>query len=713
MSERPVSRWFLAGVYTGSAVALCLATAEPRLWPCAWLAVAFAAAALARTPAVSIVFVGTWLTHAAALMVGSDWLLLVNEKALDMPGGGSLAFLLLEVTTWATPLALTVSVGHALAARRVPVALWLPIAWGAGEALRFAVLGVDLGDWLMTQWQAPLVLRMLGHLGWWPTTWVCLTAAASMGEAIALRSPRFALAALPAVVLAVAAPPLPSRGVETLEGLAVAHTRSTVDLPHRLPPAEGTDDRLDLVVWPEDAYALRPYLVEGDGSGTRLEPWAPGAHADHLIGLTTASPSGGQLNQAVAVNADGLVLGARAKRHMLPLAERRVFGFGDDRWRPGRVAPLLRVGGTRVIPILCGELFSRAVAAEGRRAGGEVLAVLARDQMMGTPRGRAALLAVQVMRSVELGVPSVRASYAGEASFVSSDGRVLAQSRIGTNGFLRWDRAHGAREFDFRGARVDGARPANDAPRVTGASHVDDRPHVTATSHVDTQPETPRLPAVAVLHAADGPEFRTRCPEGRCAYHPIEHFECAGQRAETVILAGHAAPPGYLGASVADIADAIQCFQPSLVVVDTCFGASAELLEALAGSDVFVVGAPFLVPSSGLRYEPGFFEEGPADERAQHVHDPHGRELFRWRAAREPLHGALRDVERWTPSELRDRVVRRDPTYVRAELAGAGPFLVPVTTRTQDAHATTTAANRRARAVWGSSNAAPRRLDRP
>ena len=78
--------------------------------------------------------------------------------------------------------------------------------------------------------------------------------------------------------------------------------------------------------------------------------------------------------------------------------------------------------------------FQRALVAEGRRAGGELLVVVARDEIMVNDRAKRQLPAVQLLRSVEYGVPSTRASHGGRANFVSSDGRVLAVSDDTRNG---------------------------------------------------------------------------------------------------------------------------------------------------------------------------------------------------------------------------------------------------------------------------------------
>ena len=54
------------------------------------------------------------------------------------------------------------------------------------------------------------------------------------------------------------------------------------------------------------------------------------------------------------------------------------------------------------------------------------------------------------------------------------------------------------------------------------------------------------------------------------------------------------------------MAAAIRCHEPELVVIDTCFSASSELLTALGDLDAVNVAASLLLPSSGFVYGPAF-----------------------------------------------------------------------------------------------------------
>ena len=636
-------------VYAAGGLTLGLAWSPGFAW-LAWFAVALVAVAVHRTPSVGMAFVGGWVAHLISHAVGFAWVPTMNRITFGYAGVSAVAFDLAEFAVWTVghPLALTVA--YAIArdrARdrwRVPVAVWLPLAWLAGERVAFALVGVAIDDWLTTQWTVEPVLRTLGHLGWWPTAIACLLAAACLGQALAERRWQWLMPSGVIASIGLLMPSLPVQGLEHLEGIAAVHLQDAFTLPHRAPPGE----RIELVVWPEDARHLRPYLGTGPARGTRIEPFLPDSPAQHLIGLVTRSPMGRDRNQFVVAAPDGRVVTSRAKRHLMPVAERSWFGLiGDDRMRPGHAAPRFDLGGRPVIPLICGELMARSLVAEGREAGGEVLLVGARDQMMVTEQSQRQLLAVQVLRSVEYGVPSVRSSLGGWASFVSSDGTVLARSERGRNGFLMWDRDRGARGVDFHGRLIDGPAPPAEPPRV------------------------------AVLYSAEVPRFRARCPEGVCRWHTLEDFTCPGQPADTVIVSGHGQPPTYLSHTPAEVAAAVRCFAPELVVMDTCYGASSAIFSALGDLSAIVVAATSLVPVRGLHFGPGFFSDAAPAERAAAVALP-GGELTRWRIDRRRLDAFMHTVDAMPPDDLRAALVRRDPTEARLPLPGAGHILVPV-----------------------------------
>lgn len=644
----PHAVWTLI-CYLASGVLLGIAHVDPRFAAAAWLSAICVALALLWSRRAAAVFGGLCLQQLAAILIGFDWIASMNAVIFDFTPAEALGFFALAMLAGTVPFAAVVTAPFVALHRRLALVWWLPTAYVLGEALRFEVTIVALCDWMLSQWQVEPVLRAVGHLGWWGAHIVCLGAACAIATALAARRLRAAWPALAALGL-FALPPLPIDGVELLEGVAVVHTDSTVDLPHRLP----SDERgppIELLVWPEAAFDLKPRLVEGRTPGARLRPLLHGVDVTHLIGLETVWPRRRPQNQALVVTATGEVSAARAKSRLMPVAEGRVLGLAEDRYLRGEAPPVLDAVGRRVIPLICGEFMSRLLVADGVEAGGELLVALARDQMMLTERARRQLLAAQVMRSVEFGVPSVRASYGGEANVVAPDGRVLARGALGRNGILRWDRRHGARDSDFFGHPIE----------------------------PDVESAPPSAPDIVALYPRETPRLRARCPEGRCRHLALEDVAGGrvGFRASTVIVSGHGTHTEWLGLDAEALAAVVAGFEPELIVIDTCFGANAELLAALRLPGAVVVAASTLLPPEGLDFRPAFFEPGEPMRRAMAVVDPPGTLLLRWAIDRAELAATRARVDAMDGEALAAALAARVPPRVRAALGVGGPVLTP------------------------------------
>lgn len=626
-------------LYGASGALFGAAFLAPVLAPLAWAAVAALAIALDRTRSSLAAAAGVLAAHLLARMIAFPWMPAMFRLTL----GVDASYLVLAVSgalVWTFVYPIVFGLGHRVARGRLRARWWLPVAWASSEALRFALLSVNIDDWLCTQSAVGPVLRSLALVGWWPLLLACLFAAASLGQALVDR--RRSTALLGGVILGGLwlAPSIVDPRAERLEGIAAMHTRSTVALPAVVPAG------VDVVLWPEDALDLYPALVEGPG-GASIPPLLPEGRAEQIVGLVTEAAGRPQQNQAVAVAADGRVRASRAKRLLFPLAERRLFGVGRDRFAVGKLPPILEAGGRTFAALICGEYLSRALVAEGAAGGAEVLAILARERWA-TARARDQLLAVQILRSVEFGLPSVRASFGGAAAFVAADGRVLARSDHARNGLSTWSSEGGAKDVDFHGRVIE----AGDAPLVS--------------------------PDIAVLYSTRAPHMRTRCPEGRCSYHAIEGLACPDRGAKAVIVAGHGEPPDYLSLPAAELAAVIRCFSPEVVVIDACYGASIGLLEALGDLEAVVVASPSLLPASGLVYGRAFFESTDPRARAAAVDSNPVTELLRWSVDRGELAALRAGVEAMGGEELGAHLARRLPPTVKLEIPGSGPVLIPI-----------------------------------
>jgi hypothetical protein len=175
---------------------------------------------------------------------------------------------------------------------------------------------------------------------------------------------------------------------------------------------------------------------------------------------------------------------------------------------------------------------------------------------------------------------------------------------------------------------------------------------------------------VVVLYSSATPDMKPDCPPGRCAFLPLESFTCPDVTAETVVVAGHSLPPVYAGAPARAVAQAVACFRPELLVLDTCYGASTPLLDELAllGQAPLVVAPPFMIPPRGLVYQPGFFAPGETGERAMLLSTRPPYPLLRWRLDAVALRAVHQQVDRMDPGELVQRRRRVKPGLVRAPL---------------------------------------------
>jgi apolipoprotein N-acyltransferase len=104
---------------------------------------------------------------------------------------------------------------------------------------------------------------------------------------------------------------------------------------------------------------------------------------------------------------------------------------------PGEAPPTLGRGARPEVTLICYEVFSRSLVLEGKRAGGVLLTVLASDRAIhGSAVAMQQILGALVLRSVESGLPAVRASLRGSAALISADGRILGMTRPGTSAVL-------------------------------------------------------------------------------------------------------------------------------------------------------------------------------------------------------------------------------------------------------------------------------------
>lgn len=180
-----------------------------------------------------------------------------------------------------------------------------------------------------------------------------------------------------------------------------------------------------------------------------------------------------------------------------------------------------------------------------------------------------------------------------------------------------------------------------------------------------------QVPA-AILYSQATPTMRAALPAEKCSAFPVEGFKNPGVRAKTVVLAGHSLPPTYVDQPASAIAQAITSFEPELVVLDTCYGASTPILEAFvdAGLKAMVVAPPYRIPQDGFVYAAGFLEEPDAAKRAELVRTEPSYPLLRWTPTRQPLAQIRHELDALDAQALRKRLKRATPPLVKAQVPG-------------------------------------------
>lgn len=491
-------------------------------------------------------------------------------------------------------------------------------------------MGLGLGALLHSQWDNPAILRSVSQVGMTATGLIACYACAVIGESVARgRLSRGLAMASPAVAWFLLVPLVPAAD-EALAGVGVVHM---ADFNHR-PTPQQLAPGVDLLVWPEASTRGQFPLNEGPQTQPfplkELASWSGVAHV-----VNVQLSVGEHILNAIGITDDtGGVLKLRGKQSLTPWGERSWGGIDPLKTRmiPGQAPPFLEVGGHKLIPTLCYEVYAGQLFTEGAALGGELIVNIANDRAYGpSALGTRQAIGVLALRAAETHRPAVRAALWGSSALISSTGKILAISPPDTTGVLRWD-GLSARPTPQTMVLTDGTMPSP-----------------------------------------------FECRGEACLNVNVQAFQCGkvNPHPRTVVVSGHSMPPQYLGLSADALATRIACLEPELVVLDTCYGFSMPLLKALAsrGVQARVVGAHLQLPDEGLRYGPAFFEAASPEERAQAVQWLPGT-LETWTVNARELDAAQALVETWGPDQLKANLQRVLPNLVKVPLGGQGPTVL-------------------------------------
>ena len=218
----------------------------------------------------------------------------------------------------------------------------------------------------------------------------------------------------------------------------------------------GTSGLADIthLIWPESAF---PFILSRDAGAlsrigealgsTVLVTGAARVELDAAIlpGETKAS----YFNSIQVVGAGGVVLDSYDKTHLVPFGEYlpfasvleslgvRQFVHIPGGFESGQISKLLTIPGLpAALPLICYEaIFPGAVPPDLRQASGFLLNVT-NDGWFGVTPGPYQHLAQARVRSIEQGLPLLRAANTGISAIVDPYGRLVASLPLGVEGVL-------------------------------------------------------------------------------------------------------------------------------------------------------------------------------------------------------------------------------------------------------------------------------------
>jgi apolipoprotein N-acyltransferase len=195
-----------------------------------------------------------------------------------------------------------------------------------------------------------------------------------------------------------------------------------------------------IVVWPETAS---PFWLQQDPGARLAVADAAGTALATIAGTAREEAPGVDHNSLVVVLPGGSVGGYYDKHHLVPYGEYfpsyLPIRLGERGWNPGDALHTLHIPGLPAIgPTICYEaIFSAQVVVESDRPA--FLVNITNDSWFGDSAGPRQHLAAARMRTVEEGLPMVRAANTGISAVIDAHGKVVASLGLDRQGVLTAD----------------------------------------------------------------------------------------------------------------------------------------------------------------------------------------------------------------------------------------------------------------------------------
>lgn len=280
----------------------------------------------------------------------------------------------------------------------------------------------------------------------WRLPLLALAALASIAVFGLWRLQTTVIANLPDVRIRIMQPNISQREKHRLSGQEVLSRYLRLSDRAAAPGASGIRDVTHLV-WPESPF---PFLLAREPQALTQISGLLRPQAVLLTGAARAEDAGASpryFNSIHAVGPDGVITDSYDKTHLVPFGEylplRPLFSALGIRqfieipggFEAGARRKLLTVRGLPpLLPLICYEAIFPSEAAHDQRAG--ALLNVTNDGWFGITTGPHQHLAQARMRSIEQGLPLIRAANTGISAVVDPLGRITARLPLGVEGVL-------------------------------------------------------------------------------------------------------------------------------------------------------------------------------------------------------------------------------------------------------------------------------------
>ncbi|WP_298991769.1 apolipoprotein N-acyltransferase [uncultured Pseudokineococcus sp.] len=229
------------------------------------------------------------------------------------------------------------------------------------------------------------------------------------------------------------------------------HVQATLEYAREV--QVGAAPRPDLVLWPENASDIDPYL--DDKARRDIEATARAVQAPLLVGAVLDGPGEYLSNAGLVVTPAQGLEGATAapgrsyvKRRPAPFGEyipyRDFFRLFSDKvdlvardFLPGTEGGVVVMGGVRVGDVICFEVAFDDLVRDSVRAGAQMLVVQTNNATFGYSDEAVQQLAMSRLRAIETGRAVVQISTVGVSSIVAPDGSAPVRTDLFTQAVLR------------------------------------------------------------------------------------------------------------------------------------------------------------------------------------------------------------------------------------------------------------------------------------